>query len=430
MTPLRVLLATDAFPPVCGGSGWSTYELARQLRLRGHAVHVIQPKPGTTPGLRTREHDGFEVVEAGSWAPRAPFVRNYVKNERLYPQFGRLLADYARALSIDVVHAQHVLTIPSAVHARALGPWPVVATVRDYWPVCYWADLIVDRDDARLCAACTASTMTRCVRPRAGAPWPLALPMIPYMRANLARKRHALAGVDTIIAVSSVIGGDLRARAPEIAGTPLEIVPNPVDLARVRATAADTVVDVPAGPFAVYAGKLEPNKGIAFLVPALRRARLQVPLVVVGDGSMRDSLAREAADAGLDVRLAGWRTRDDTLAIMARAAFVVFPSFGPESLSRVLLESGALGVPAAAMNTGGTGDIVRHGETGLLSHDAAQLGDHVAQLASDAPLRQRLGDGVRRHVEATFDAGAVAARVELIYRHVIARRAATTGGRP
>ncbi len=31
--------------------------------------------------------------------------------------------------------------------------------------------------------------MTRCIRPRAGAAWPLALPMIPYMRANLARKR-------------------------------------------------------------------------------------------------------------------------------------------------------------------------------------------------------------------------------------------------
>ena len=31
---MRILIPTDAFPPVCGGSGWSTYELARGLRAR------------------------------------------------------------------------------------------------------------------------------------------------------------------------------------------------------------------------------------------------------------------------------------------------------------------------------------------------------------------------------------------------------------
>jgi glycogen(starch) synthase len=35
---MRIVLATDAFPPVCGGSGWSTYELARGLRSRGHTA--------------------------------------------------------------------------------------------------------------------------------------------------------------------------------------------------------------------------------------------------------------------------------------------------------------------------------------------------------------------------------------------------------
>ena len=46
---------------------------------------------------------------------------------------------------------------------------------------------------------------------------------------------------------------------------------------------------------------------------------------------------------------------------------LIFTSRGPESLSRVLIEASALGVPIAAMNTGGTPDIVTHGETGLLS---------------------------------------------------------------
>ena len=63
-SPLRdsacrcALLATDSFPPVCGGSGWSTYELARGLRARGHDVIVAQPRPGTPAGRREREYDG------------------------------------------------------------------------------------------------------------------------------------------------------------------------------------------------------------------------------------------------------------------------------------------------------------------------------------------------------------------------------------
>ena len=32
---MNILIATDAFPPVCGGSGWSTFELARALRATG-----------------------------------------------------------------------------------------------------------------------------------------------------------------------------------------------------------------------------------------------------------------------------------------------------------------------------------------------------------------------------------------------------------
>ena len=69
---------------------------------------------------------------------------------------------------------------------------------------------------------------------------------------------------------------------------------------------------------------------------------------------------------------------------MAHAAFVVFPSHGPESLSRVLLEAGALGVAAAAMDTGGTRDIIADEVTGLLSRNVPELTGDVARLAADA----------------------------------------------
>ena len=97
----------------------------------------------------------------------------------------------------------------------------------------------------------------------------------------------------------------------------------------------------------------------------------------------------------------------------------MFPSKGPESLSRVLLEAAALGVPVAAMNTGGTRDIVVNEVTGLLSSDAHSLARDVARLAADRDLAARLGAAGRIHVEQSFDTGAVLTRIEALYDEVV-----------
>src|SRR6186997_472300 len=101
---MRILLATDAFPPVCGGSGWSTYELARGLRARGHELTIVQPRPRTAAGIRETAYDGLRVVELGAAAPPIPYVRNYFKNERLYARLAGVLADVIARERIDIIH--------------------------------------------------------------------------------------------------------------------------------------------------------------------------------------------------------------------------------------------------------------------------------------------------------------------------------------
>jgi len=417
---VNILLPTDAFPPICGGSGWSTYELARGLRALGHAVTIVQPRPRTPGGVRERAYDGFKILELGAPAPPIPYIRNYFKNERLYTKLADFLTKVIAWERIDLVHGQHVLTcLPSIDAARRAGI-PVVCTVRDYWPVCYWSDLIHTKHGAALCPGCSAAMMTRCVRPHAGVLWPAALPMIPYMRANLARKRRGLAGADAIVAVSSTIAADLRARAPEIAGTRLEIVPNPVDIAALRAAAAASAPPL-SGPYALYIGKLAPNKGSSVLVRTVERARLDWPLVIAGDGPERDATAADAARSDRDVRLIGWIDQAAAAAWMAHASMLIFPSRGPESLSRVLIEASALGVPIAAMNTGGTPDIVVDEETGLLSLTPDELAVDVQRLRTDEALRRRLGAAARSRAESRFDAAAVVARIERLYIELAAR---------
>lgn len=418
---MRILIPTDAFPPICGGSGWSTHALARDLRARGHDVRVVQPRPGTPPGIRERTYDGFRVREFGAQAPDLPYVRNYFKNERLYATFADYLASLIAAEPVDVVHAQHVLTTVPSVDAGRRTRVPVVATVRDYWPVCYWSDLIHTRHEAALCPGCSAGMMTRCIRPRGGAAWPLALPMIPYMRANLARKRGGLAGADAIIAVSSTIAADLRARAPELASSKIDVIPNAVDITDLRARASSSTPPLPAA-YALYLGKLAPNKGTEHLVRVAEQAGLDWPLLIAGDGPDRAVLESAAATSDRDVRLLGWRSRDASTALLAHAAMLIFPSRGPESLSRVLIEASAIGIPIAAMNTGGTGDIVLHGQTGLLSTNPDGLADDVRALRADANLRTALGEAAALRARSCFDTSTVVPRIERVYDEVIRER--------
>jgi len=425
---MRILIATDSFPPHCGGSGWSVYELAKGLRARGHDIVVVQPRPGRPPDRR--EYDGFHVDEFGALAPGIPFVRNYLKNERLYGRLASHLRAVIQRDAIELVHGHHVLTAPPSVAAARMAGIAVVCTVRDYWPACYWSDLIHDFSSDALCPGCSSRMMTRCLRPRAGALWPLALPFIPYMRANLARKQAWLSASDAVIGVSSTITSDLRARVPGLRATRIETIPNPVDLDTIRA--AGTAGPAPLGPpYAVYVGKLARNKGVSKLAPAVERAGLRWPLVIIGDGPERRALEQQFKATAREVRFTGWVPRPEALRWLGHASLLVFPSHGPESLSRVLLEASALGVPIAAIDTGGTRDVVIHAVTGLLSETAETLGNDIARLVGDRTLAGNLAAAARLHVERTFASAEVVRRVEILYREVatgVASRRTQTHG--
>jgi len=415
MTPLRVLLVTDSFPPGSGGSGWSTFELARQLRARGHTVAVVHARPGNDDGVVDTAYEGIPVTQFRRRVPNVPLVRNVLKNERMWSALRRYLTQRLATQPADVLHAQHVMTTVASVRAGRLSGVPVVATVRDYWPVCYWSDLIVTPSSPTLCPACTPAGMRACIPARAGALGKGAWPLIPYMRRNLATKRHELADASAVIAVSTTIARDLRERAPELSATRVETIPNPVDMSDLEPAASTT-----AEPHVLYAGKLAVNKGVQFLLPALDAAGITWPLVVVGDGPMRASLQEEAVRRGRNVRWLGWRDRPEVLDAMRAATLLAFPSYGPESLSRVLIEAAALGLPIAAMDTGGTGDIIQNGTTGLLAATPDDFARDLQRLAADAALRARLGAAAAAHARATFEAASVGERVERLYRSVMA----------
>jgi glycosyltransferase involved in cell wall biosynthesis len=137
----------------------------------------------------------------------------------------------------------------------------------------------------------------------------------------------------------------------------------------------------------------------------------------MGEGSLAHAIKFEAASAGVEVHLHGWTPREDVLRALARAEALVFPSLWPEPLSRVLLEALALGTPVAAMETGGTREILREEEGGLLVADAAGLADALARLDREPGLRGRLAEAARERARA-FSPEVLIPRYETVYRRL------------
>jgi glycosyltransferase involved in cell wall biosynthesis len=271
-----------------------------------------------------------------------------------------------------------------------------------------------------VCPGCSASAMSTCIRPHAGKAWPLALPAIPYMRANLRLKRRDLGAADVVVAVSHSVAADLRARGPELADSRIESIPNAVDVSGVRAAVRQLPPPLPV-PYALFVGKLARNKGVSLLIETIKRAELRMPLVVIGDGPDRALLSDAAARANYDLRILNWLDRESVFQWMHYARLLIFPSGWPEPLSRVLIEASALGVPIAAMDTGGTSDIVVDEETGLLSRSVEKLAADVLRLADDGRLRERLGTAAWKRAESQFDVPVVIDRMERLYADAIGR---------
>jgi glycosyltransferase involved in cell wall biosynthesis len=417
---MNVLLVTDSFPPVCGGSGWSTWELARGLSQRGQQVLVVKVTAGKARAERETSHEGLRVIEFHAFAPSVPGLRNYFKNERLYARLMPRLAELIASGRIDVVHGQHVMSGPPSVLAAKRAGIPSVVTVRDYWPVCYRSDLMHSPATLALCPGCSRAAGMSRGRPRVGVTGLGTWLAQSYLRGNMQRKAAALAAADAVIAVSSVIARDLRMRAPELSGTRMEVIPNPVNIAALRQLASGPRPI--AGPYALYVGKLAPNKGTDHLVDVVREADLDWPLVVLGDGPGRAALEADARRSRREIRCLGWLGQRDVARWTAHAGMLIFPSRGPESLSRVLIEASALGVPIAAMNTGGTSDIVEDEVTGLLSDDVAGLAEDVRRIRHGEVLRHRLGAAAANRAAERFDAPAVVGRIDALYAELQADR--------
>lgn len=401
---MRLLLATDVFPPRCGGSGWSTYHLARALRARGHEIAIVRAALDPRRAA-PYEYDGFGVEQIAVPVPPLPVLRNLAKNELFWALGARALARAARRHQADLIHGQHVMTIPAAVGAAHRLGRPVVATVRDYWATCPISTRL--RPEG-ICPRCSTPRLAQCLAGHRPEYLPVVGLFQGYVQANRRRRQAALRAADQVVAVSGYVADDLRIHA----GVEALVIPNMVDMPRQR---PEPPADAPDGAYLLFVGKLDYHKGADRLPSIISRLGRAVPLVVIGDGPLRDRIEAECALEGIALRLHPHRPNAEVLRWLAHARALLFPARWPEPLSRVLLEAASAGCPIVATPTGGTPETLIDGVSGCLAETVDDFGLHLRPLLDDDQRYQAMRVAALELARARFSTEVVAGRMETLY---------------
>lgn len=129
--------------------------------------------------------------------------------------------------------------------------------------------------------------------------------------------------------------------------------------------------------------RLEYIKGMDLVVPAFAQVKAchpEMQLLIVGDGSLRKQLEKQAHKAGLEetVEFAGRQPQEKLSSYYDRIDILLMPSRS-EGFGLTAIEGMARGCVVVAARTGGLPEVVRDGEIGLL-HEPEQVKDLTAQI--------------------------------------------------
>jgi glycosyltransferase involved in cell wall biosynthesis len=188
---------------------------------------------------------------------------------------------------------------------------------------------------------------------------------------------------------------------------------------------------LPAGPLALYAGRLVRAKGIEVLRDAWPMVDSEATLVVIGEGRLAADVAALAR-----TRFLGALPRAELAIAYAAAELTLVPSIPTarfvEPWGLVCNESMHQGRPVIATTAVGAvaGGLVRDGENGLVvaPGDARALAGAIDRVLTDPTLRARLGAAARRDV-APYSYDAMAAAFDRALATALGRPAGARGAR-
>jgi len=177
-----------------------------------------------------------------------------------------------------------------------------------------------------------------------------------------------------------------------------------------------------AGDYALFVGRLSPEKGVGTLLNAWEKLRTPMPLVIAGEGPERAALEAQAATAHLsNVKFTGRLSAEKVRSAMKAAAFLVMPSAWYEGFPMTIAESFACGTPVICSKLGSMQEIVEHQRTGLhfMPDDAEDLRRQVEYALRCPADLAAMGKAARQEYQQRYTAQINYAMLMNIYEQTI-----------
>jgi glycosyltransferase involved in cell wall biosynthesis len=345
---MKVLLCHNFYQQF-GGEDQSFFDDGALLRSHGHEVVEF-----------TRHNDDVDAMS------RFRVAANTFWNAGVY----RELRSLVHCKRPDIVHCTNIFPLisPAAYQAAHDEGVPVVQALGNYRLLCAGATLL---RDGVVCESCLDKSFA----------WPAVMHGC-YRQSRLASAvvagmvaTHRLKGtwrrVDRYYAPTHM-ARDVFIRA----GMP----PDRIDVRPYMAN-PDLGAGEGSGGYALFVGRLSPEKGITTLLTAWAELSDDIPLRIIGDGPCRQ-MVNEAAARDPRITPLGYLPLAEVYAQLRDATCLVMPSVWYETFGRTIIEAYAAGTPVIASRMGAMQELVAHRETGLLFEpgSAAALSRAVSDI--------------------------------------------------
>lgn len=403
---MRILFISSFYPPyVIGGWEQLVQEINNGFKARGHATHVLTSFHGLDGPNREHDIDRLLTLEADL---------NHYHPGKFIGYRKRLMANLEttkltiNSFNPDVIfiHSMWNLNRGIAWMAEKLCPNRVVYYMADHWP--YMPDLH------------TAYWQGSSVNPF-GALAKRILGLLPLEIVRQDNKKYSL-NFQRVFCVSQAIKNDMINHG-RLAPSSVNVIYNGIDIETFK-PAHRPPPDSARGISLLYAGSLVKHKGahtaidaMAILVNQKKVRNISLSLVGAGHPDYERMLHAlvEREGLGNSVRFLGRIPREQMPSKLREFDVLLFPSIWDEPLARITQEAMATGLVVIGTTTGGTGELLVEGETGLtfVPENPTMLADKIQKLANDPELYKRLSENGRQVVESRFDINRMLDEMEL-----------------
>ncbi|MBF0216323.1 MAG: glycosyltransferase family 4 protein [Candidatus Omnitrophica bacterium] len=383
---MRILMLNYEYPPLGGGGGIFTRDLAEHFACTGHRVDVI------TTGSK-----GLKINET-------------VNNVNIYrvPVMGRSSIHVASLISLLS------FPIPSMIRGMILMGKTGYDIINTHFavptgPTGYLLSKMYNVPNVLTVHGGDISGPGKEYSPDRNFFFRLAV-------------KHVLMTADAVIAQSTALkkfAEDIYAPARSIDIIPLGIRPMEQRTAAGRGEKGTIRL--------ISVGTMKKVKRFDVLLKAFRSASEvsnNIRLTLVGDGPERGYLENLSEELGIKdlVLFTGWLSGDAKYEHLLTSDIFVLPSLH-ESFGIVLLEAMASGLPIISTDRGGQRDIIKDRENGLLvpPDDQDKLASAISELCADNALRERIAI-VNKKTSESYTIQDVARRYLALFQNIISKK--------